>query len=100
MNREFLKSINDKLIVNLTFRTVKGSIVKRRCVPYNFGYTGFRDKSQRYSFLVLKGKAKSHPLVLLPKQVLKIELTDVRFNPMSFIKWKPKWFSKTLWNVA
>jgi hypothetical protein len=100
MNREFLKAINDRLIVNLTFRTLKGSIEKRRCIPYNFGVTGFKDKSHRYYFLVLKGREKSHPIVLLPKQVLKIELTDVYFNPISYIRWKPKWFTKTLWNVA
>jgi hypothetical protein len=103
MNKIFTKSINDKLIVNLTFRTLKGSIEKRRCVPYYFGpntRTNSKDKSQRYHFLVLKGPEKSHPLILLPKQVLKIELTEVHFNPMSYIKWKPKWFAKTLWNVV
>jgi hypothetical protein len=101
MNSIFLKSINDRLIVNLTFRTVKGGVIRRRCIPYNLGpHKRFRDKSQRYHLLVLKGPEKSHPVFLLPKQILKIEITGVHFDPISYKAWKPNWFANTLWNVA
>ena len=99
MNKIFMKSINDKLIVNLTFKTVKGNVVTRRCIPYNLGpHKRFKDKSQRYHFLVLKGPLYSHPVFLLPKQILKIKITDVHFNPVSYKAWKPNWFANTLWS--
>ena len=101
INKIFLESINGRLIVNLTFKTVSGNIVTRRCVPYNLGpHKRFKDKSHRYHLLVLKGRENSHPVFLLPKQILKIELTDVHFNPRSYIAWKPDWFVNTLWRVA
>ena len=99
MNKEFIKSINDKLIVELTFKTPKG-ILKRRCIPFDFGPSRrFRDKSQRYHFLVLNGLEREHNLSILPRQILKIELTKTCFNPSNYIKWKPKWFIKRNWGV-
>jgi len=100
MNREFLASINNKLIVIVTFRTVKGVVSKRKCIPFDFGPSRrFRDKSQRYHFLVLDGPEGRHNLSLLPKQINRIELTDKHFNPLNYIKWKPKWFVKRNWGV-
>ncbi|MFK8058463.1 MAG: hypothetical protein AB8B78_00055 [Polaribacter sp.] len=100
MNKNFLKSINDKLIINVTFKTIKGVVSKRRCIPFDFGPSRrFRDRSQRYHFLVLEGPSGRHLLPLLPMQILKIELTERHFNPANYVKWKPKWFIKRNWGV-
>lgn len=101
MDRDFLKSINDKLIVNLTFRTVKGIVLKRKCVPLDYGPSRkFRDKSQRYHVLVINSPSgKIHPIPLSKVQILKIELTNTHFNPSRYIKWKLNWHLKRNWGV-
>ncbi|QXP71527.1 hypothetical protein H0I29_05425 [Polaribacter sp. R2A056_3_33] len=100
MRKEFLKSINDKLIVNLTFRTVGGNIVTGKCIPYDLGPSRkYRDKSQRYHFLILNGPKGKHNISILPIQILKIELTNTHFNPSRYIKWKPNWHLKRNWGV-
>jgi hypothetical protein len=100
MSKNFLKSINNKLIVSVTFRTVKGIVSERKCIPFDYGPSRrFRDKSQRYHFLVLDGPEGRHNLSLLPMQILKMELTEQHFNPSNYIKWKPKWFVKRNWGV-
>ena len=99
MSEDFLKSINDNLIIKVTFKS-KNGIIKRKCIPFDFGPSKrFRDKSQRYHFLVLDGPKGRHNLSILPMQILKIELTELHFNPANYIKWKPKWFIKRDWGV-
>jgi hypothetical protein len=96
----FFKSINEKLIVKLTFNSVEKGVLTRKCIPFDFGPSRkFRDKSQRYHFLVLDGPEGRHNLSILPMQIIKIELTDIYFEPSKYIKWKPKWFFKRNWGV-
>lgn len=96
----FIQSINQKLIIQLTFKLVGKGILKRKCIPFDFGPSRrFRDKSQRYHFLVLDGPEGRHNLSILPMQIVKIELTKKHFNPANYIKWKPKWFVKRNWGV-
>lgn len=100
MNREFLRSISSKLIVNVTFKSKKGNILTRRCIPFDFGSSRrFRDKSQRYHFLVLDGLERRHNLSILPTQIVKLELTEKYFDPSKYINWKPKWFVKRNWGI-
>tara|TARA_R110001606_G_C15152800_1_gene625990 strand:+ start:408 stop:716 length:309 start_codon:yes stop_codon:yes gene_type:complete len=100
MNKLFIKSINDKLIVMLTFNSVEKGVLTRRCIPFDLGPSRrFRDKSQRYHFLVLDGPEGRHNLSILPMQIVKIELTNIHFEPSKYIKWKPKWFIKRNWGV-
>jgi hypothetical protein len=100
MSREFLKSINEKLIIKLTFNSVEKGVLVRRCIPFDLGPSRrFRDKSQRYHFLVLDGPQGRHNLSILPMQIVNIELTNVHFEPSKYIKWKPKWFIKRNWGV-
>jgi len=99
-NKLFIQSINEKLIIELTFKSVEKGIIKRKCIPFDFGPSRrYRDKSQRYHFLVLNGPEGRHNLSVLPMQIVKIELTALNFNPSKYIKWKPKWFLKRNWGV-
>ena len=98
--RIFITSINKKLVVKLIFKSVDKGILTRKCIPFDLGPSKrFRDKSQRYHFLVLDGPKGKHNLSILPMQILKIELTELHFNPANYIKWKPKWFIKRDWGV-
>ena len=95
-----MKAINDRLIVNVTFKTGNGVVSKRRCISFDYGPSRrFRDKFQRFHFLVIEGPNGSHPLPLLPTQILKIELTETHFNPANYVSWKPNWFVKRNWGV-
>ncbi|MDY0780430.1 hypothetical protein [Tenacibaculum sp. IB213877] len=101
MNRIlFLKAINNKLIVKVTFNSTNKGILTRNCIPFDLGPSRrFKDKAQRYHFLVLDGIEGRHNLSILPSQLLNIELTDKEFNPANFVKWKPKWFFKRNWGI-
>jgi len=95
-----MKSIEEKFIVKLTFNSVEKGILTRKCIPFDLGPSRrFRDKSQRYHFLVLDGPDGRHNLSILPMQIVKIELIDAHFEPSKYIKWKPKWFVKRNWGV-
>ena len=96
----FIKSINEKLIVKVTFNSLENGIITRKCIPFDLGPSRrFRDKSQRYHFLILEGPKGKHNLSILPTKILKIELTDIHFDPSKYVKWKPKWFVKRNWGV-
>jgi len=100
MKEVFLKAVNEKLIVRVTYVTNNNRILTRKCVPFDFGPSRkFKDKSRRYHFHDLDSPNGKHPLPLLPKRVIKIELTELHFNPANYIKWKPKWFIKRNWGV-
>ncbi|CAM1334311.1 hypothetical protein [Tenacibaculum aestuariivivum] len=99
MNRDiFVKSINDRLVVRVTYVTNNKRVLTRKCIPFDIGpSTKFKDKSIRYHFLDLNGPKGAHNLPLLPGRVLNIELTDLYFEPSKYIKWKPNWFLKRNW---
>ena len=63
IERIFMKSIEEKFIVKLTFNSVEKGILTRKCIPFDLGPSRrFRDKSQRYHFLVLDGPDGRHNL--------------------------------------
>jgi hypothetical protein len=95
-----VKSINDKLIVRVTYVTNNKRVLTRESIPFDIGPSRrFRDKSQRYHFLVLDSPQGRHNLSILPMQIKKIELTEEHFSPSNYIKWKPKWFVKRNWGI-
>ena len=94
----FVKSINDKKIVRVTYVTNNKRVLTRKCIPFDIGPSKkFKDKSIRYHFLDLDSPNGKHPLPLLPNRILKIELTDLYFEPSKYIYWKPNWFLKRDW---
>jgi hypothetical protein len=96
----FIRAINDKLIVELTFNSIEKGIITRKCISFDYGPSRrFKDKSNRYHFLVLDGPEGRHNLSILPIQIIKIKLTNIHFDPAKYIKWKPKWFLKRNWGV-
>ncbi len=93
-----MESINDKLIVRVTYVTNDKRVLTRKCIPFDIGpSTKFKDKSIRFHFLDLNGPRGAHNLPLLPDRVLNIELTGSQFEPSKYITWKPKWFLKRNW---
>lgn len=96
----FIEAINNRVVVELTFNSFQKGIITRKCIPFDYGPSRrFRDKSQRYHFLVLDGPEGRHNLSILPMQVIQMKLTEIHFDPSNYIKWKPKWFLKRDWGV-
>ncbi|WP_431166085.1 hypothetical protein [Tenacibaculum halocynthiae] len=99
MNRDvFVKSINDRLVVRVTYVTNDNRVLTRKCIPFDIGpIRRSKDKSLRYHFLDLDSPKGAHNLPLLPNRLLKIELTSIQFEPAKYITWKPNWFLKRNW---
>jgi len=94
----FQKAIDDTLVVELRFKSSKGRVLTKTCIPFDYGPSRrCKNDSNRYHFLVLHGPKGRHPLSILPRQVIHLKLTDEHFNPAKFIHWSPRWFLKRDW---
>lgn len=98
MNEIFIQAINEMKIVDLTFKSYEKGIIKRRCIPFDFGPSRkYKDGLDRYHFYDLDSPDANHNLSILPNQVINISLTETIFNPGDFITWKTNWFVKRDW---
>ena len=97
---KFVLAINEKLMVRVTYVTNDSRVLTRKCIPFDFGPSNrCKDKSYRYHFLDLDSPRGRHPLPLLPNRLVKLELTNISFNPANYINWKPKWYLKRNWGA-
>jgi hypothetical protein len=98
MMKEFLEAINNKLILQITFDSKEKGIIKRTCIPFDFGPSRkYKDGLDRYHFLDLDSPDGKHNLSILPDQVLNITLTNNTFNPADYISWTPNWHISRDW---
>ncbi len=104
MKEEFLRAIDSKLKVKVTFNAKeedKGQVT-RTCIPFDFGPSqkiNSIDKSQKYHLFDLDSPDKPHNLPLNPEQILKLEVLNENFDPADYIKWQPKWIYKRDWGM-
>ena len=104
MKEEFLRAIDNKLKVKVTFNAKeknKGQIT-RICIPFDFGpaqKTDAIDKSAKYHLwdLTSPDPKGSHNLSLNSDQIAHLEVLDENFDPADYIKWQPKWIYKRDW---
>lgn len=98
MMKEFLEAINNKLILQITFDSKEKGILKRTCIPFDFGPSRkYKDGLARYHFLDLDSPDGKHNLSILPDQVLNMTLTNNNFNPADYIGWNPNWHISRDW---
>ncbi len=98
MMKEFLEAINNKLILQITFDSKEKGIIKRTCIPFDFGPSRkYKDGLDRYHFLDLDSPDGKHNLSILPDQVLNMTLTNNTFNPADYISWTPNWHISRDW---
>lgn len=98
MMKEFLEAINNKLILQITFNSKEKGIIKRTCIPFDFGPSRkYKDGLDRYHFLDLDSPDGKHNLSILPDQVLNMTLTNNNFNPADYISWTPNWHISRDW---
>ncbi len=98
MIKDFLEAINNKLILQITFDSKEKGIIKRTCVPFDFGPSRkYKDGLDRYHFLDLDSPDGKHNLSILPDQVINMTLTNNNFNPSDYISWTPNWHISRDW---
>lgn len=104
MKEEFLRAIDNKLKVKVTFNAKeedKGQIT-RLCIPFDFGPSqkvDAIDKSEKYHLYDLDSPDGPHNLPLNPDQIVHLEVLNESFNPVDYIKWPPKWIYKRNWGI-
>ena len=104
MKEEFLRAIDNKLKVKVTFNAKeedKGQVI-RVCIPFDFGPSQKTDainKSEKYHLLDLDSPELPHNLPLDPYQIIHLEVLNEAFDPADYVKWKPKWIYKRNWGI-
>lgn len=100
----FLNGIKDKLLINLTFKTQEKGVIKRKCVPFDFGPSKKKDsidKTEKYHLWDLESPEvpPEHNLPVRPENIVAIELTSESFDPADYVTWTPPytWFIKRDW---
>jgi hypothetical protein len=103
MQEEFLKAIDEKRKVEITFNSKSKGIITRICIPYDFGPSQKKDAidlSNRYFLWDLSSPEKPHVLSISPDRLLNLEILDEYFNPNDYVKWYPtKWIYKRDWGL-
>ena len=94
----FKSCIDNKVLVQVTFKSQEKGILTRKCVPYDYGPSRrFRDGRERYHFYDLDSPEGQHNLSVLPEQVINLQEMDEHFDPANFITWTPNWFMARNW---
>lgn len=100
MMKEFLEAINDKLILQITFDSKEKGIIKRTCIPFDYGPSRkYKDGLDRYHFLDLDSPEGRHNLSILPQQVIDMVITNKEFDPADYISWTPNWHISRDWGA-
>ncbi len=101
-NKEkFLKAIDEKLKVKITFNSKSKGVITRICIPFDFGpsqKSDAIDKSNKYHLLDLDTpEPKEHNVPVSENRMMVIELLEENFDPADYVTWDPKWIYPRDW---
>ena len=99
---EFIKAINNKKKVSITFYSKEDSgLLKRKCAPMDYGPSRLaKSKNDRFHLWDYESDIRKHTLSLNPQQIKSLEVLEETFDPSEFITWDTKsspWFIKRNW---
>ncbi len=99
MNADFLKAIEEKKKIEVTFNCQSKGRVTRICIPFDFGPSrrNLKVNPERYHMHDLDSPDGEHTLSILPDQLLAITILDEHFKPSDYVSWVPNWFIKRDW---
>src|SRR5215475_6000821 len=96
----FLKSIQDKLLIEVCFNSIEKGKITRKCVPFDFGPSNrYKDGKDRYHLYDLDSPDGKHNLSILFEQINEIVLLKEIFEPAEYVKWTPKWHVSRDWGA-
>lgn len=101
-NKEnFLKAIDEKLKIKITFDSIEKGVITRTCIPFDFGpsqKSDAIDKTDKYHVLDLDTpELKPHNLSVVEDKMLKVEILGENFNPSEYVTWEPSWIYPRDW---
>lgn len=106
MKENFLRAIEEKLLVMVTFKSNDKGILVRKCVPFDFGPSkkpDAIDKTEKYHFWDLESPSipPQHNLPVKPENIISIELSKENFDPKDYITWPApyNWFIARDWGI-
>ncbi len=98
MKEIFFTAIHGKKEVKITFDSKEKGIIKRKCVPFDYGPSRkYNDVRDRCHFYDLDSPEGNHNLSILPEQLIAIELLNETFEPSDYVTWRPNWIVKRDW---
>jgi len=101
MTEQFIQAIKDKTKIRLTFYSKQDDEnVTRLCAPMDYGpKRKAKNQNDRYHLWDYESPSETpfHTLSLLPDQIVKMEFTDLPFNPSEFVRWTTDWHIKRDW---
>ncbi len=101
-NKEnFLKAIDEKLKIKITFNSIEKGEIIRTCIPFDFGPSqkdSAIDKTDKYHVLDLDTpESKPHNLSVTEDKMLKVEVLQENFDPVDYVTWEPSWIYLRDW---
>ena len=103
-NKEnFLRSIDEKLKIKITFNSAEKGKITRTCIPFDFGSSqkdDAIDRTEKYHVLDLDTpEPKPHNLSVTEDKMLKVEVLQESFDPVEYVTWNPpyKWIYSRNW---
>lgn len=94
-----LNAIQQKKLVNVTFRSYEKGEISRLCVPFDIGPSRrYKDGQSRFHFYDLDSPDGRHNLSILPEQIQQISITNNSFEPGDYVTWANiNWFVSRNW---
>lgn len=101
MTDNFIKAIQNKTKIRLSFYSKQdGAVLTRLCAPMDFGASKrAKNKDDRYHLWDYESDTANHTLSLLPEQIVKMDFTDIEFDPSGFVTWTPNWIIERDWGI-
>jgi hypothetical protein len=101
MTKNFIRAIHNRTKIRLSFYSKQDSaVLTRLCAPMDFGASKrAKNKDDRYHLWDYESDNANHTLSLLPEQVVKMEFTDIVFDPSEFVAWTPNWIIERNWGI-
>lgn len=101
MYQDFLKAINEKLLVRVVVNSPQKGMMLRKCVPldYDGPRQSYQDGLNQYHFYDLESHDGQHHLSVDSVQVVGIKLLDEHFDPAEYVSGTPEWKIARNWGI-
>jgi len=93
----FLKAIQQKRYVEVTFDSKEKGRIKRKCIPFDYAISRrYKDGLVRFHFYDLESPDGNHNLSVLSEQLISLTILDQIFDPSDYVIWDTQ---KTKWTI-
>jgi len=99
--QDFLKAINEKLLVRIVVNSPQKGMMLRKCVPldYDGPRQAYQDNLNQYHFYDLDCRDGERHLSVDSVQLVGVKLLDEHFDPAEYVSGTPNWKIPREWGV-